>query len=270
MIAGLTVLAAFVRRDWAIDFSYRAPFILRLFSLLFTLTLFYYLGRVIDDAAFDEAQGFDSGYFGYVAVGLAMFTVIQTSLISFSRKLREEQTTGTFEALMTTPASPSVIILSSAAYEILRATIDGLLILVAAIAIFGLALDTSAGGIAVALLTLLAALGLFASLGVTVAALTVLFKRTTALLGMIMAALALLSGVYFPVDVLPGAIAAIADLIPFTWALDVLRAALLGGEVDAARLLGLIASVVFLLPASLFLFGRALRRAKRTGTLAEY
>ncbi len=266
----LTILAAFIRRDWAIDLSYRAPFALRGISLLLTLALFYFLGDVVDDAAFEDQQGIDSGYFGYVAVGLATFTVIQTSLISFSRKLREEQTTGTFEALMTTPASPSLIILASAVYEILRATIDGVVILLAAVVIFGLALDTSVGGIAVALVTLIAALALFASLGVAVAGLTVIFKRTAALLTLIMSAIALLSGVYFPIDVLPGWIQTIANAIPFTWTLELLRAALLGGDVDAARLAGLIASVLVLLPAGLVFFGWSLRRARRAGTLALY
>ena len=268
--ASMSVLGAFVRRDWAIDLSYRAPFALRAVSLLLTLALFYYLGEVVDNSAFEDQQGIDSGYFGYVAIGLATFTVIQTSLISFSRKLREEQTTGTFEALMTTPASPSAIILSSAVYEIVRATIDGLLILLAAVVLFGLELDTSPDGVAIALVTLVAALGLFASLGVAVAALTVLFKRTTALLGLIMSAIALLSGVYFPIDVLPSWMQTIADVIPFTWTLDLLRAALLGGDVDVARLLGLIASVLVLLPLAIWFFGWTLRRARRTGTLALY
>lgn len=62
----------------------------------------------------------------------------------------------------------------------------------------------------------------------------------------------------------------IADAIPFTWALDLLRAALLGGDVDATRLVALIASVALLLPLALALFGSSLQRARRTGTLALY
>ena len=269
-MSGLTILAAFVRRDLAIDLSYRAAFVLRAVSLLLTLALFYYLGDVVDDAAFEDQQGISAGYFGYVAIGLATFTVIQTSLISFSRRLREEQTTGTFEALMTTPARPAPIILASAVYEVARATIDGLVILLAAVVIFGLRLDTSPQGIAIALLTMAAALALFASLGIVVAALTVLFKRTTALLALIISAIALLSGVYFPIDVLPAAVEAVAAAIPFTWTLELLRAALLGDDVDAARLAGLVASVVVLLPVALVCFTSALRRARRLGTLALY
>ncbi len=43
------------------------------------------------------------------------------------------------------------------------------------------------------------------------------FKRGTALAGLITGALALLGGVWFPVTLLPGAVRAVAPLLPFTW-----------------------------------------------------
>jgi ABC-2 type transport system permease protein len=118
--------------------------------------------------------------------------------------------------------------------------------------------------------TLIGSVGLFASLGVAFAALTVLFKRTTALLGIVVTGLALLGGVYFPIEVMPEPIETIAKALPFTWALDVLRASLLGGDVDPVQLVGLFASVVVLLPLALLGFRASVWRARRTGTLAQY
>ena len=266
----LGIMAAFLRRDWVIETSYRATFALEVLSTLFILALFFYLSQVVDEAQFSAHQQLSSGYFGFAAVGLALLEIVQVSLASFSRKLRDEQTTGTFEALMATPASPSLIILSSAAYDVLRATLDALVLLLAAILIFGLDIHTDAGSAAVATVTLLGSVGLFTSLGVAVAALTVVIKRTTALLGTVVAGLALLGGVYFPIEVLPAPIEALAKLLPFTWALDVLRAALLGGGVDPAQVAGLFASVGVLLPLSLIGFRAAVSRARRTGSLAQY
>ncbi len=266
----LATLAAFLRRDWAIDTSYRATFALRFVSILFLLALFFYLSRVIDASEFAASQHLESGYFGYAAVGLGLLEIVQAGLSSFSRKLRDEQTTGTFEALMATPATPSQIIMSSAAYDLLRATFDGLVLIVAAVVIFGLNLHVSVGSAAVAVVTLIGSIGLFASLGVAVAALTVLFKRTTALLSMVVTGLALLGGVYFPIEVLPEPIETIAKVLPFTWALDVLRASLLGGGVDAVKVVGLFVSVAVLLPLALLGFRAAIWRARRTGTLAQY
>ena len=113
-------------------------------------------------------------------------------------------------------------------------------------------------------------LGLFASLGVAVAAFTVVFKRTTALLGMVVTCLALLGGVYFPIEVFPEPLERLANAIPFTWGVDVLRASLLGGDVDPAQLAGLFGSAALLLPLALVGFSAAVRRARQTGTLAQY
>jgi ABC-2 type transport system permease protein len=82
--------------------------------------------------------------------------------------------------------------------------------------------------------------------------------------------LALLGGVYFPIEVLPEPIEKVASALPFTWGVDVFRASLLGGEVDPAQLAGLLGSAALVLPVALLGFMAAVRRARQTGTLAQY
>ena len=269
-MSALSILFAFLRRDGRVALSYRASFALSALSILFLLALFFYLGRIVDNAEFASTQGLDSDYFAYAVVGLALLQILSVSMASFSRKLREEQTTGTFEALMATPASPSLIILASAAYDLLQAVFSAIGLILLAVVVFGLHLDTDPASLAVAATALVGCLGLFASLGVVIAAFTVVFKRATALLAMVISGLALLGGVYFPIDVLPPVIEAVARALPFTWGLDVLRASLLGGEVDPVQLAGLFGAAALLLPAALFAFGASVERARRTGSLAQY
>jgi len=258
-----------MRRDFRINISYRASFALQSVAIVFQLALFFYLSRVVDEAVIAR-QGLSGGYFGYAALGLALLTILQASLGSFSFKLREEQTTGTFEALMTTPTSPLLIVLCSAVYELIRATVAGLILIGAAVALFGLRLVLDPGSIATAVVALVGCLGLFASLGVAVAAFTVVIKRAAALLALVITGLALLGGVYFPIEVLPDPIEQVASALPFTWGVDVFRASLLGGDIDAAQLAGLFASAMLLLPLALVGFAAAVRRVRRTGTLAQY
>ncbi len=92
----------------------------------------------------------------------------------------------------------------------------------------------------------------------------------TALLGLITTGLALLAGVYFPTEVLPGPLEVIAEALPFTWGIDVLRAALLQGEVAGARLGLLVGFAVVSLPLSLWLFGLSIDRARRQGSLTQF
>ena len=264
------VLRAFVVRDFRIAVSYRTSFALEIATNVFLLALFYYLSRIVDDSEIASEAGLDSSYFAFAAIGLAVLRIVQVSTASFSAKLRLEQTTGTFEALMATPASPSLIILASACYELIRATISGLLLLILAIVLFGLRLDVDPASVGAALLALVGLLGLFAALGVAVSAFTVVFKQTTALLGLITAGLALLGGVYFPVELLPEPVQAIADLLPFTWGLEVMRGALLGGEVEPWRLAALFGSAALLLPVALLGFRASVDHARRNGSMSQY
>jgi ABC-2 type transport system permease protein len=268
-LSTLSIVAAFLRRDFRVNISYRVSFAFQSVSIVFELALFFYLSRVVNEADF-TGQGLSGGYFAYAAVGLALLTMVQVSLSSFTYKLREEQTTGTLEALMTTPTSPTVIVLSSAVYDLIRATATGLVLLGTAVVIFGLRLDLDPASIGVATVALIGCLALFASLGVAVAAFTMVFKRGTMLLALVVTGLALLGGVYFPIEVLPDPIEWVASALPFTWSLDVFRAALLGGAVDPAQLAGLFASAMVLLPLALLLFTAAVRRARQTGTLGQY
>ncbi len=264
------IFAALIRRDWQIAISYRASFVLELGSIILSLALFFYLGSLVDDSELAAKDGIGGDYFAYAAVGIVLMQVVTLSLSSFTRKLREEQTTGTLEALMTTPISPALLVVASSSYDLVRATLSGMVMLIAAIVIFGLDLDTGGGALAVAALALLGCLGLVLCLVAAVAAFTVVLKRATALLGLTITAIALLCGVYFPIEVLPDPLEAIAKVLPFTWGLDVMRSALLGGDVDAVQLAGVFAAVAVLVPASLAAFTAAVRRARRAGTLAEY
>jgi ABC-2 type transport system permease protein len=269
-VSTLGVVAAFLRRDFRINISYRVSFAFQLVEIVISLALFFYLSRLVDNAEFATTQNLTEGYFGYAVVGLSLLTIVQGSMSSFSFKLREEQTTGTLEALMATPTNPSLIVLSSAVYDLIRATLTALVLIGVAVTVFGLRLDLDPASIGMAGVALVGCLGLFASLGVLVAAFTIVFKRGTALLGVVVTGLALLGGVYFPIELLPGPIEWVASALPFTWGLDVFRASLLGGEVDAGQLVGLFVSGMVLLPLALLVFTAALRRVRRTGTLGQY
>jgi ABC-2 type transport system permease protein len=269
-VSSLTLAAALIRRDWRLALSYRGSYLLETGSMILFLALFFYLADLVTDSQIPADEGLEGDYFAFVAVGIAVFRVVQMSLATFSGKLREEQTIGTFEALMSAPASPAAVALASCAYDLLRGALSGLVVLLAAVLLFGVGLEADLGSYLVALVALLGCLVLFAALCAGLAALIVWLKRATALLGVALAALGLLGGVYFPVEILPQPLQTIAEALPFTWGVDVIRDALLGGDVDPAQLAGLFAADAILLPLALAAFTLTVRNARRAGTLAAY
>ena len=268
-MTSLSILGAFLRRDLTISASYRVGAVLGLASNLFSLALFFYLGRLLDRSPATDEQ-LSRGYFAFVVLGIALLGIAQTGLRSLGQKVRQEQTTGTFEALMSTPTSPSLLILCSASYDMLRAGFEAIGFVLLAVVFFGLRLESDVASILVALFAALLSMLLFVSYGVAVSAFTVVFKQTTALVGMITSGLALLGGVFFPVRLLPEPLRVVSDLLPFTWALKALRDALVSGNTNVEALVILVSAALVSFPLSLGLFGLAMRRARKTATLAQY
>jgi ABC-2 type transport system permease protein len=269
MPAQVRVLAAFLRRDWRIVRSYPLPFAMEMFSSAFILVLLFEVARLVDRAPRPTTGLLGHGYFAYVLVGMAMLQMVNSATQSFATQLREEQTTGTLEALLAAPVSPSIAILGSALYDLVKPLVLAVLMLVVG-AIIGVHIALGPVALAVSVLSLAALVSVFAGLGVLVAAFTVVFKRGSALGALVTVGLALLGGVYFPIGQLPGPVRWVADILPFTWGVDVLRHSLLFGQVDGLRFAGLLGSALVILPAALWVFQASVHVARRTGTLAQY
>lgn len=270
MSAAASTLASFMGRDWATARSYRAAFALELVGLLLSMALFFYVGRLLDGTGLLARHHVSGTYFGYVVVGMAVMRLVHASLSAFASRLRTDQTTGTLEALLAAPVAPSVVVVASAAFDVLRATIFAVAMIVAAVVVFGLHVAIGWTGAAVLLVAVPACVALFASIGIAIAAVSIVYKQVAGVTGLVTSGLALLSGVYFPLDVLPHPLPAVADAIPFTWAVQLVRAAVLGDAIPLARLAELTAMASLLLPASLALFSFAIDRARSDGSLAHY
>jgi ABC-2 type transport system permease protein len=111
----------------------------------------------------------------------------------------------------------------------------------------------------------------FIGVGIMGSILPMLFpERGSQMTHVIIAILLLVSGVYYPVDVLPVALQKLAVFSPATYVLDGARKALLEGT-SLAQLWPFIWPTlimgVILIPVGLWVFGLAERYAKRTGKL---
>jgi ABC-2 type transport system permease protein len=111
----------------------------------------------------------------------------------------------------------------------------------------------------------------FVGIGMMAAILPLLYvERGAQMTFVLQSCLLLVSGVYYPVSVLPGWMQVLSHLSPATYVLEGVRAGLLNGTPITALVgdaLPLVAMGVVLIPAGLWAFGRAERYAKRTGKL---
>ncbi len=258
---------ALVGRDWLIMRSYRSAFITDLCFGFLNLVVFYYISRSLHVRVGSSLGGAPS-YFAYAAVGVALSIVLQAAVIGVSRRLREEQLTGTLEALLVQPVGVGELALGLAGFPFAFAMFRAVLYLCLAAAVLGLSLGHCNWlGLVVSFVVSAGAMG---SVGVALAALVLVFKRAESAGSVGMFAMSLLGGAFFPIYALPKGLEIISRFVPTRYAFESARAALFGrgdwlGPAMILAGMGLVVGVIGFAALSL-----ALRLAIDRGTINQY
>lgn len=267
---------AFFYRDFLNEVSYRTSFILQIGGSFFFVTTWFFISRFVARAFEPPADLPGVNYFAFVLVGYAFYQYLQATLTSFSAKIRREQLTGTLEAMLVTPTPASLVILGSTVWDFLMTTFRVAMILgIGSVLAWGSGGEVGfqAAGIPAFLVLLLLTVTSFSGIGILSAAFTIWLKRGDPVNYVITAASALLGGVFFQVEVMPGWLQRLAAFLPITHALRGIRRALLAGagfrEV-ATEIQVLVLFAAVLVPLGLGAFALALRRARVEGSLVQY
>jgi ABC-2 type transport system permease protein len=265
--AMVTSSAAVVRRDLRLMLSYRARFATQLLAAFFSLTLFYYISRLVRVSSFESADA----YYAFAVVGLIILQLLNSTLITPPMTLRQELVAGTFERIVVSPAGPMSALAGMMVFPFLYALVLAMAMVVFAALIFGLEVHWPTVPLVIPA-GLLGALA-FAPFGAMLLALVLVFKQAIGGTTWIVAGISLIAGLYFPVALLPDWIEWASEVQPFTPAVDLLRHLLVDTPLeDPAWLdvLKLIGFAVVLIPASAWCLSAAVRLSRRTGTIIEY
>ncbi len=264
-------LALLFRRDFVVARSYRAAFAIEIFQALFGSASFYFLSRFVQSPTLERSLPAGTTYFSFALVGIAFFDYLSVALITFDRSLQEARQNGTLENLLVTQTSLPVILAGSSLYPFVLMSLRTAIYIGWGAILFGFPLQ-GANWLG-ALLVLGASVLAFSGLGILSASYLLIFKRGNPVNWAILGLSSVVGGMMYPISVLPMWLQRVARLIPITYSLEGMRAAILG-HASTRELLPSIAELllfaVFLLPASFAIFSWALRRTKVTGTLTHF
>jgi len=258
---------ALVKRDWLVTRSYRLPFVLDLFFGVVNLAVYFFISRTFAGAALDKLGGAPS-YFAFATVGIVLTGVLSAAATGLAGRLREEQLTGTLEALLAQPITVQELSLGLVGFPFLFAGIRGAFYLLLAVLAFGV--DVSHMSWAGFFLCLLAGAAAFSALGVLLGAVVLVLKRGEVLVGLLTFGMGLVGGAFFPVSVLPNWLEPIGRIVPTGLAFHGVRSAAFVGTGWAGDAIALACMGAIGLPIAVWVFGRALAYAERSGTIAQY
>jgi ABC-2 type transport system permease protein len=205
----------------------------------------------------------------YLLIGAVIWAYLGIIFEFLTETVAWERWEGTIEYTFMAPLSRLAHLGGMGVYAVLYGLIRAVLLFGVVALFFDLSL--AGADLVAALVVLLVASVSFIGIGMMTAVLPLISPEKGAQLGFVTQGLLLvLSGVYYPVDILPAWMQWLAAVSPATYALEGIRDAILGGEglqtlggeLAALLLIGAVA-----IPAGLALFSVGERYAKRHGKL---
>jgi len=266
----MRVVGASFTRDRQTALSYRAAFALSLVASVVNILGAFFLSRAFGGAGSSLIAAYGGSYFGFVIIGIAFANFMALGLGGISTRVREGQMMGTLELMLLSPNRLGVLLLSSSLWSH-AVSFATLLVYLATGALLGM--DLRQANLPMAALSLALAVVSFNGLGLLAAAFVIVLKQGNPVTWLIGTASVLLSGVFYPVNVLPDWLRALAQLLPLTQALELLRRSILNGEGLATLwgpFLALLLLTVVLVPVGLYACHVAVRIAQTDGSLTHY
>ncbi len=227
-----------------------------------------YIGRAADE--FGGGSKLDtSRLILYLTVGALVWSYLSAVFDSISETISYERWEGTIEYTMMAPVLRVTHLLGASVFSVIYGVVRTGVILAVIGLLFGV--DVSHINLGAAVVVILLGSFSFMGLGIMAAILPLLFtERGAQMTHIISASLLLVSGVYYPINVLPMWMQWTAHVSPALYALDGMRSAMIDGQGLGAMwqsLLGLSVIGLVTIPLGVYLFLRAERFAKRTGRL---
>ena len=205
----------------------------------------------------------------YLLLGALLWAYLSIVFMEISFSVMWERWEGTIEYTFMAPVRRLTHLLGICVFAIVYGLARTLAVLAIALLLFHL--DLSQANWIASVTVLLVSTFPLIGLGVLASVLPLISpERGEQMTVAVQGVLLLISGVYYPVTVLPGPIQLLARVSPMTYTLDGIRATLIDGRglvQVAPDLLVLAAMGVILLPLGLRVFQLAERRAKRLGLL---
>jgi len=264
----LRKLFAFLKRDFLINASYKSAFLFDFITIFSSVITFFFIARLFGEKAAAYLANYGGDYFSFVLIGIAFSGYMSAAMGSFTSAISEEQSYGTLEAIILSPTTISTVLICSSLWKFIFTSFRVIVYLILGWLFFGL--DLSKVNLPASLIILLLTVISFSGLGILSASCVLIFKRADPVNWLFGGISRFLSGVYFPIAILPVWLQKISYIIPLTYALEAMRKSLILGsplKEVAPQILSLFLFSAIFFPLSILSFKFALKRAKKNGSL---
>jgi ABC-2 type transport system permease protein len=202
----------------------------------------------------------ESNYFQFVAPGIIAMVVMMALMTGLPHAISYEKDMGTLDGMLAAPINRLSIILGKVMAQTVRGMIQGFIILLLAVVLFGVVIE---GNILLVIFLILLTVFSFVGLGILITSFTENEETATMVMMTLMFPMMFLSGVFFPLQQMPWYMQGLAKFLPLTYATTALRKVMvLGADVSAVstEVLILLAFGIVLLAIAVPMFRKAMSK----------
>jgi ABC-2 type transport system permease protein len=210
-----------------------------------------------------ESKGIVPGepnYFQFVAPGIIAMVVMMALMTGLPHAISYEKDIGTLDGMLAAPINRLSIILGKVMAQTVRGMIQGFIILILAVALFGVIIE---GNILLVIFLILLTVFSFVGLGILITSFTENEETATMVMMTLMFPMMFLSGVFFPLQQMPWYMQDLAKFLPLTYATTALRKVMvLGADISAVstEILILLIFGIILLAVAVPMFRKAMSK----------
>jgi ABC-2 type transport system permease protein len=199
-------------------------------------------------------------YFQFVAPGIIAMVVMMALMTGLPHAISYEKDMGTLDGMLVAPINRLSIILGKVMAQTIRGMLQGFIILLLAVLLFGVVIE---GSILLVIALIILTVFSFVGLGILITSFTDKEETATMVMMTLMFPMMFLSGVFFPLQQMPGYMQTFAHFLPLTYATTALRKVMvLGADIPAVatEITILVGFGVILLMIAVPMFKRAMSR----------
>jgi ABC-2 type transport system permease protein len=175
--------------------------------------------------------GASTNYFQFVAPGIIAMVVMMALMTGLPHAISYEKDMGTLDGMLAAPINRLSIILGKVMAQTVRGMIQGFIILLLAVLLFGVVIE---GSILLVIFLILLTVFSFVGLGILITSFTENEETATMVMMTLMFPMMFLSGVFFPLQQMPWYMQDVAHFLPLTYATTALRKVMvLGADIPA-------------------------------------
>lgn len=268
------IIASFIARDFKIWWTYKLWLILEISGIVLSVISYYVFSLIATSQQIQEAGYVHGGYFTFALIGLAFQQYVFFAVQSINTSIREEQWNGTMETVLSSATDFKTFLLGETCFSFIISSAFLFVSLFVGI-LLGASFYTSPTSILSAILLSLLLIASHITIGIIGAGIIMKTMQGNPLTWAFSWVTQLVSGIFYPLKLLPWYLEWIGKIFPLTYALDGIRLCLQAHQdlTSPAVLNNVVSLVIFIIlatPIALGIFKKGYDAARKEGSLGQY